>query len=163
MRHSALGVLFMGALALMAGRAAAFDARNPADVLSVITANGASGELKTSDKGDPWIDAKAGKLGFEVDFSGCDAGKTHCDEVLYAMGFDMSSITLEQINGWNRWALLCPAYLTTADHPRAWYGLKPSRNDTAEDVKHQSDVWLACMNNFDKFTDNPDAFLKSVQ
>jgi hypothetical protein len=162
MKHSVLGVLVVGALALTAGRAAAFDARNPADVLSVITANGASGELKTTDKGLPWIDAKAGKLGFEVDFTGCDADRTNCKTVLYALGFNMTSITLDQINGWNRWTVLCPAYLTTENHPRAWFGLRPSHNDSFEDVRAQESAWLTCMSDFDKFTDAPDVFLKSL-
>jgi hypothetical protein len=102
MRHSALGVLVAGALALTAGHAAAFDARSPVNVLSVITDNGASGALKVTDKGMPWIDAKAGKLGFEIDFSDCDSSKAICHTALYALGFNMTSISLEQINGWNR-------------------------------------------------------------
>ena len=163
MRHLALGVLVAGALVATAGSAAAFDARNPSDVLSVITANGASGELKTTDKGAPWIDAKAGKLSFEVDFIGCDDNKINCKTMLYAMGFDMTSVTADQINGWNRWAVLCPAFLTTENHPRTWYALKASPHDTPDDVKHVEDAWLTCMNDFDKFTDGPDAFIKAVQ
>jgi hypothetical protein len=163
MRHSMFGVLIAGALMVMAGRAAAFDARSPVDVLSVINADGASGQLKTTDKGAPWIDAKAGKLGFEVDFIHCDATNTRCGTLLYAMGFNMTSITLDQINGWNRWAVLCPAYLTSETHPRVWYALKPSPDDTPDDVKAQVDAWLSCMSDFDKFTDAPDAFLKALQ
>jgi hypothetical protein len=59
--------------------------------------------------------------------------------------------------------VLCPAYLTTENHPRVWYALKPSPRDTPEDVKNQENAWLTCMSDFDKFTDAPDVFLKSVQ
>ena len=163
MRTLALGMLAALALAAVAPRAAAFDARNPADVLAVIQTDGATGELKVDKGGAPWIDGKAGKLGFEVDFIGCDAQKANCKRALYALAFDMSTITLAQINGWNRWTVLCPAYLTTANHPRVWFGFRPSHNDSAEDVKAQMDVWLGCMSDFDKFTDNPDLFLKSLE
>jgi hypothetical protein len=78
------------------------------------------------------------------------------------MGFDMTSVTLDQINGWNRWTVLCPSYLTTENHPRSWFGVKPSPNDSPTDVKVQLDAWLDCMSDFDKFTDNPDAFLKAL-
>ena len=161
MKQFLIGVLAAAAVLPAAGGAWAFDARDPGDVLSVLTSNGASGTIKTDDKGNPWIDAKAGKLGFEVDFTHCD-GKTNCKTVLYAMGFDMTSVTLEQINGWNRWAVLCPSYLTTENHPRAWFGIKPSPNDSPTDVKTQLNAWLDCMSDFDKFTDNPDAFLKAL-
>ena len=101
----------------------AFDARNPPDVLAVIQGDGAAGAIKIDKNGAPWIDGKVGKLGFEVDFTGCDAHGLNCKRAFYAMAFDMSSITLDQINGWNRSSIVCPAYLTTANHPRVWYGL----------------------------------------
>ncbi|HEX4196411.1 MAG TPA: hypothetical protein VHZ26_03130 [Caulobacteraceae bacterium] len=149
------------AMLLPAGGAWAFDSGDPVSVLSVLTSNGASGEVKVDSKGNPWIDAKAGKLGFEVDFLHCESAKTRCGTVIYAMGFDMTTITLEQLNGWNRWAELCPAYLTSENHPRTWFGVKPSPHDGPQEVKLELNAWLDCMSDFDKFTDNPEAFLKS--
>jgi hypothetical protein len=161
MRRLIVGAATAAAALSTAGGAWAFDASDPGDVLSVLTSNGASGAIKIDAKGNPWIDAKAGKLGFEVDFLNCTA-KSKCKTVLYAMGFDMTSITLEQINGWNRWAELCPAYLTSVNHPRAWFGVKPSPNDRPSDVKVQLNAWLDCMSDFDKFTDDPAAFIKAL-
>ncbi len=160
MRHPLLGILLAGAVLGAAGQAAAFDARDPSDLLSVIIDNGASGTLKTDSHGAPWIDAKAGRLAFEVDFSNCDPAKTHCKAALYRFGFDMTSITLK-LNGWNKWTLLCPAYETADRHPHAWYALQLSPNESAGDIKAIDAAWLDCMNDFDKFTDNPDAFLKA--
>lgn len=144
-----------------AGAAAAFDAHDPGSVLSVINNNGATGDLKTDDKGAPYIDAKAGNLTFSVDFFGCNKAKTACDTLIYTTGWNMTSVTLDQINRWNRWAILCPAYLTDVNHPRAWFGVKPSSNDERSDVKAQDDAWMSCLSDFDKFTDDPEAFLKS--
>jgi hypothetical protein len=145
----------------VAGGAAAFDARTPADVAQVIAANGASAALKADDKGAPYIDAKAGALTFTVDFYSCDATKTHCGVTVYTTGWNLTSVNVDQINRWNRWTLLCPTYLNSAGHPHAWYGIKPSANDTQDDVKAQDDAWLSCLSDFDKFTDNPEAFLKA--
>jgi hypothetical protein len=161
LRQLTLTVLAASAIALTGGRAMAFDARNPPDVLAVIQGDGAAGAIKIDKNGAPWIDGKVGKLGFEVDFTGCDAHGLNCKRAFYAMAFDMSSITLDQINGWNRSSIVCPAYLTTANHPRVWYGLIPSAADTPVSVKGQFDAWLGCMTDFDKFTDGPDAFLKA--
>jgi hypothetical protein len=141
--------------------AAAFDARDPAEVLTVIAANGASGDLKKDDKGMPYIDAKAGTLSFEVDFFDCDQAGGACATAIYATGWDLTSVSLDQINRWNRWTLMCPAYLTTDNHPHAWFAVKPSANDTRADVANQLNTWLDCLSDFDKFTDAPDAFLKA--
>jgi hypothetical protein len=163
MKRLLIGLSAAAAVMLAAGGAHAVNAGDPSDVLSVISSNGASGTLKTDDKGNPWIDAKAGKLGFEVDFFHCNSAKSNCTVVLYAMGFDMTSVTLEQLNGWNRWAELCPVYLTSTKNPRMWFPVKVSPNDTPDDIKAQQNAWLDCMSDFDKFTDDPDAFLKSIQ
>ena len=152
-----------GGLAALAAasEAAAFDARNPADVLTTLSGNGATGTLKKDDKGRPYIEAKAGSLTFEIDFFGCDKSDTGCDSTLYSTGWNMTSVSVEQINRWNRWTLMCPAYLTAENHPHAWYGVRPSGNETSADVIVQLNTWLDCLSDFDKFTDAPEDFLKA--
>jgi hypothetical protein len=162
MRHLRLIGLAVGVLiAAVATSAAAFDARNPTDVLAVLSANGASGDLKKDEKGKPYIDAKAGTLGFEVDFYDCDDKGAVCATTLYTTGWNMSSVTIEQINRWNRWTVLCPAYLNSENHPHAWYALKPSVNEARSDVAVELGGWLDCLSDFDKFTDDPEVFLKA--
>jgi hypothetical protein len=162
MKHLLMIGLSVGAgFAAVATSAAAFDSRNPSDVLSVLSTNGATGELKKDDKGKPYIDAKAGNLGFEVDFYGCNDAGDVCGATLYATGWSLTTVSVDQINRWNRWTMMCPAYLTSAGHPHAWFGVKPSTNDARSDVVVQMNTWLDCLSDFDKFTDAPDDFLKA--
>jgi hypothetical protein len=158
-----LPIIGLAAAALLAGAtsAAAFDARDPGDVLSVLSSNGATGEIKKDDHGNPYISAKAGKLSFEVDFFDCNASGAACGATLYATGWNMTSVNVEQINRWNRWTLMCPAYLTKEGHPHAWFGVRPSSNDARSDVVVQMNTWLDCLSDFDKFTDAPEAFLSA--
>jgi hypothetical protein len=149
------------ALAAAATSAAAFDARDPTDVLSVLSSNGASGDLKKDEKGKPYIDAKAGNLSFEVDFYDCNDHGVACATTIYTTGWNMTSVTVDQVNRWNRWTALCPAYLTSENHPHAWYGLKPSSNEARTDVVTELNAWLDCLSDFDKFTDAPEDFLKA--
>ncbi|MES2721860.1 MAG: YbjN domain-containing protein [Pseudomonadota bacterium] len=150
------------ALLVFATPASAFDARKPADVLAVLQTNGASGELKTDDKGEPWIKGLVGKLIFEVNFLKCDKTKTACDLVVYQLGWDDDDlVNFEQINLWNRNAYLCPAYLNKDNHPYAWYALRPSVNDRREDVVAQQKEWLGCVADFDDFTSGPDTYFKT--
>jgi hypothetical protein len=156
-----IGLSTFAAVSATGSGASAFDSRNPSDVMAVVSTNGATGELKRDDRGKPYIDAKAGSLGFEVDFFGCNDKGADCAATLYATGWNMTTITVDQINRWNRWTLLCPAYLNAAGHPHAWFGVRPSANDARSDVIVQMNTWLDCLSDFDKFTDAPDAFLKA--
>lgn len=148
-------------LTLTATAAQALDARKPADVLTVLSANGASGAMKTDEKGKPYIDAKAGPLSFEIDFLDCNDKGEACATMMFATGWNMTSVSVDQINRWNRWALFCPAYLTTENHPHLWYAAKPSASQTQADVADQINIWLGCLSDFDKFTDAPEPFLKA--
>ena len=67
----------------------------------------------------------------------------------------MTTVSVDQINRWNRWAMFCPAYLTTESHPHLWYAVKPAASQTQADVVDQINIWLGCLSDFDKFTDAP--------
>jgi hypothetical protein len=155
--------LATAAVAFHAAPAAAFSTQDPGDILSVLSSNGASGDLKKDDKGKPYIDAKAGNLSFEIDFSNCNDRNTNCTTTMYSTGWNMTSVNVDQINRWNRWAMFCPAYLSTQNHPRAWYPVKNSPNGSREDAAREVGVWLDCLSDFDKFTDNPETFLKAQE
>lgn len=161
-RNISAAIAAICALLGAATPASAFDARRPADVLAVLQTNGASGELRTDDKGEPWIKGLVGKLVFEVNFLKCDKSRTACDLVVYQLGWDDDDlVSFEQINLWNRNAYLCPAYLDQDNHPYAWYALRPSVNDRREDVVAQQKAWLGCVADFDDFTSGPNADFKT--
>ena len=143
------------------GPALAFDARNPADVLAVLTTNGASGEMTKDAEGPAYISAKAGKLTFDAHFSQCNESRTACGVVVYQIGFSSELVTVDQINRWNHLATLCPAYLTTEKHPHTWMAARTSQNLSRDDVLAQQQDWLTCLDDFDRFTDDPEGFLKS--
>ena len=153
------------ALAVLAGPAwgAGFDARTPADVLGVLTTNGASGEMAHDGDGPAYISAKAGKLAFDAHFSHCNDAHSACEVVVYQIGFNSELVNVDQINRWNQWAVLCPAYLTAEKHPHTWMGARLSASLTRADVAAQQQDWLTCLDDFDRFTDDPEAFLKAHQ
>ncbi len=154
---AALAALFL------AGAASAFDSGRPSDVMSVAQAAGATVVMKADAHGNPWIDTTVGGRHFEIDFYHCNDAKTHCSVVLYAIGFDTTTVTLDQINRWNRWAELCPGFLDTGNTPRAWYPIKPLPGDGPADVAAQFGSWQQCLGDFSRFASNPDTFLSSVE
>ncbi len=162
LRLATAAAMFGATLAAASG-AWAFDARSPDDVLGVLRTNGASGEMMKEDDGKPFISAKAGALSFDVHFYRCNDAKTSCQVVIYQLGFDSELANIGQINRWNAWTFLCPAYLTPENHPHVWFGAVAAASDTRETVAAQQNEWLACLTDFDKFTDDPEGFLKAHQ
>lgn len=76
--------------------AAAFGARSPSNGLAVLSTNGTTGEHKGDDKVKNYIDAKAGALGFEVDFQGCDDAGSACASTLCATSWNLTTVSVDQ-------------------------------------------------------------------
>jgi hypothetical protein len=163
------GIVIGGVLAAMGvgaglpATAADFDARRPKDVLSVVTTNGASGELKAAKDGKPYIDAKAGKIFFDVDFYDCDDAKALCTTQNFYASWTSKDVTVEQMNRWNRWTLWCPGYLDKDGEPNMWSNTPVYAHETREDVVSTVDGWMGCLRDFDAFVANPEDVLKQKE
>lgn len=161
MRFTSLAAGLLAAASL-AGPAAAFSARSPTDVFQVVTTGGASGVWAKNDngKGTDYIKAKTGKVPFDVDFFRCNDARSDCGLTIYQLAF-ASEVTQDQLNGWNKWTTLCPAYHTESGNVRMWMAVLAPQSATRADVAAQVDEWLGCVKNFDAFTDDPGAFLEA--
>ena len=158
----AFGIVGVG-LALAAassGAAHAFDARKAADVAGVVSANGASGQLKTGSDGKTYFDGQAGQLYFNVNFQDCDKDRAQCGTAVFTGSWNAKNVTADQINSWNRWTLFCPAYLDTDGSPNVWYSLAVSEHTDATDVAGAVGTWMGCLKDFDSFVGGPADFLK---
>ena len=158
---------FGAALAALAfatsATAADFDARKPKDVLAVVTSNGASGQLKVGTDGKPYIDAKAGKVFFDVDFYDCDDAKALCTTLNFYGSWTSKAITLDQINRWNRWTLWCPAYLNKDGAPNVWSVAAVTKGLSREDFTGDVDTWMDCLRDFDDFVAHPEEVLRQKE
>jgi hypothetical protein len=145
----------------LAGPAAAFDQRNPADVLSVINASGATATMQKPAGKAPYIEGRSGQLTFETQFYNCNEAKSLCGTVVYTANWDTKDVSLQEINGWNQWVFLCPAYLTSDGQPMLWYGLKAFADDSREQATASFEDWQDCLTQFHDFVGDPQAFLKA--
>ncbi|HEX7761926.1 MAG TPA: hypothetical protein VF459_20630 [Caulobacteraceae bacterium] len=160
-RMIAVGLLaVLGIVGSLPAAAADFDARRPGDVLSVVTTNGASGALKTAKDGKPYIDAKAGKIFFDIDFYDCDDAKALCATQNFYASWTSKDVTVAQMNRWNQWTLWCPGYLDKDGAPNMWSNAPVYARETREDVVGTVDQWLGCLRDFDEFVANPEDVLK---
>lgn len=153
---AALGLVSAAAPAM----AADFDARKPKDVLEVVTTNGASGSLKMGKDGKPYIEAKAGKIFFDVDFYDCDDGKASCTTQNFNAYWTSKDVTVDQMNRWNRWTLWCPGYVDKDGQPNMWMSVSIFPRQTHDDEVDLVNTWLDCLRDFDDFVSSPEEVLK---
>jgi putative sensory transduction regulator len=141
-------------------RADDFDARRAKDIATVVTTNGASGDLKVGDDGKPTIAAQAARIFFDVDFDDCDTAKALCGSVIFSGAWDTGKVTIDQLNRWNRWTLFCPAYLDAKGEPDMWDAIAVSQGTSKDEVANDVERWMGCLQDFDDFVAAPDDFLK---
>ena len=144
-----------------AAHAASFDARRAADISAFVTSHGASGALKKADDGKLYFDGQVGNTFFDVHFQTCDDARTYCKTMLLGASWDSKKLSVDQINGWNRWTLFCPAYLDKDGAPNIWYAIAVTGNTSEDDLTGPISTWMDCLHDFDSFVDGPDDFLKN--
>lgn len=152
----AIGVAAVAAPAM----AADFDARKAKDVLEVVTSNGASGSIKLGKDGKPYIEARAGKMIFAVDFYDCDDAKVSCTTQNFNAFWTSKDVTSDQMNRWNRWTQWCPGYLDKDGQPNIWMTVPVFAKETRDDQVELVDTWFECLRDFDNFVTSPEDALK---
>ena len=161
-RYWMAGLALAGSIVGAAGaaHAASFDARRSADISAFVTSHGASGALKKADDGKIYFDGQVGNIFFDVHFQSCDDARTYCKTMLLGASWDSKKLTVDQVNGWNRWTLFCPAYLDKDNAPNIWYSIAVTSNTNEDDLTTPLSTWMDCLHDFDSFVDGPEDFLK---
>lgn len=151
----------LGTLAV-AQPAAAFSSGSPKDITAVQRAAGVNATLKTDKDGKPYILDALGDVKFSTEFFDCDANKQGCASMIYTASWGNGSdpISLANINAWNRWTVMCPAYKDESGSPNLWYGLRTSPADTAQTVQIQLGEWKSCLADFQEFLSDPDGWAR---
>lgn len=157
-----IGKFVIGGLAALlcataASAAPKFDAGVIADVAKVFKADGLQA---TVTKGEPDYIAAVTPDGvkFITELYQCDGGR--CQLAIYSANWTVPGITLDDINGWNRWTFMCPAYMSADNKPTVFMGVQTAVSDDPQAVELEVKRWMGCMDNFQSFLRDPKAFLK---
>lgn len=152
-----------GALAAWAGaaQAASFDARNPRDVATVLSAGGLKVTVDTSGP-TPFVAGEIDGVRFVGEFYECDAAKSRCNVLAYGASWAMPTVNVQDLNGWNNWTFMCPAYKDRKDGtPHLWYGLGLTGSETPETIRSQFTTWRGCIDDFQQLLADPQGWLKA--
>lgn len=168
-RGLALAALFAAAPALAAetpakpkpaaAKPAAFDARDPAGLISVLGEMGAKAEVVKTEPGEAFVSVTTPGYGFGVQFAGCDANGKACKGLAFSTAAEKKSATLAQINGFNQTSINCRAFQDKAGKAHIAYSTLLSSHDVREEMKIHIGAWQGCVAAFGEFLKDPPGFL----
>jgi hypothetical protein len=145
-----------------AAPAGPFDARNPADLIALLGAMGAHGEVTSRQEDVVALRFSNPAYGFSAQFAGCDAQGRACKALAFGGVSDARTATVAQINGFNQTSINCHAYQDNAGKPHAWYSALVFPSTTREDMVTHIGAWQGCWASFGEFLKNPTAYLAAA-
>jgi hypothetical protein len=139
-----------------------FDARNPANLIALLTSMGAEGAVTT--RQDDVVALKITNPGysFAAQYAGCDGQGRACKALAFTGVSDARTATLAQINSFNQTSINCHAYQDNGGKPHAWYSTLVFPSTTREDMVTHIGAWQGCWTSFGAFLKDPAAYLASA-
>lgn len=142
-----------------AAKAASFDARDPAGLISVLGEMGAKAEVSKAAAEEVFVNVSTPGYGFGVQFAGCDAQGKGCKGLAFSTAAEKKTATLAQINGFNQTSINCRAFQDKAGKSHIAYSALLSAHDTRDEMKTHIGAWQGCVAAFGEFLTDPPGFL----
>ena len=140
---------------------AAFDARDPAAIVALITSMKAQASIVKSEGGEVVLSITTPNGGFGAQMIGCDPSGKACHGLALFTSYEMKGATLQQINDFNRAQFACRGVLAPDGRPGVMYSTLINFRMTQDETKQHFGVWQGCLKSFDAFARDPVAFLSS--
>jgi hypothetical protein len=115
------------------------DATDPEAILNLAKGYG-SAKLGTDSSGDPKITGRIDGTKYGVYFYGCKDGK-NCDDIQFAAAWSGVSVSLEEINEWNRNKRFGRAYLDSDGDPSLLMSVNIDYGVTEENLDDTFNWW----------------------
>ena len=142
-----------------APRPTAFNATDPADIITLFGTMGARATQAKVEDGMVYLDVSAPGTAFGVQMIGCDTLGKACHAMALFTVFDKPGITLVQLNDFNRSQFACRGLLTPDGQPSVMYAALLDPRLTQDQTKAHLGVWQGCLKGFGEFIADPVEFL----
>lgn len=139
--------------------AGAFDARDPAGLVSVLAEMDAKAEIVRTNGDSVFMNVATPAFGFGVQFAGCDAQGKACQAMAFSTAAEKKTATLAQLNSFNQTSINCRTFQDNAGKPHISYSTLLSSHDTRDEVKTHVGAWRGCLTTFGEFLNDPIGFL----
>lgn len=146
-----------------ASKPAAFDARRPADVISLLASMEAKAEVARQADGQVFMNVTTPGGGFGAQMVGCDETFATCRAVALYSAFSRKGVNMIQINDYNRSQLTCRGIMTPSGAPSVMYAVVLNGRMTRDELREHVGVWQGCLTGFGEFIQDPIGFLSRPQ
>ncbi|MEO8115879.1 MAG: hypothetical protein ABI655_15930 [Phenylobacterium sp.] len=142
--------------------AAAFDARDPASLISVLASAGAKGQVARNDADQVFVTVTSVAANFSVQFVECDAQGRACKAALFDNLSDQGAPTYAQLNGFTQTSVMCRAYEDRSGKPHVVYSTLLFADGARQHLLTQLAAWQGCIGEFQRFVKDPAGYLASA-
>jgi hypothetical protein len=148
--------------AAKAAPAPAFDARDPAGLIAVLTGAGANARLGQRVEDMVPVTVTSTAANFSALFAGCNAQGKACQAVVYEFGPVTATPSLQQLNGFNQSSAMCRAFQDKAGRAYVRYSHLLVADVTRDQLITQMVAWQSCIADFAAFAKDPVGYLASA-
>ena len=141
---------------------AAFDARDPAALVGLLSSMDAKASVVSTDNGIVVVDIVTPGGKFGAQFVDCDAKGKACQAVAFSTAFERRGPTLPQINIFNRTQVACRGYLTEDGRSNVMYAAMLTSRLSAAEMKQHLGVWQSCLSTFGRFNRDPAGYMAAA-
>jgi hypothetical protein len=140
----------------------AFDARDPASLIALLTSMDAQAAVTTRSQTDVKLAVTTPGFSFGAQYVGCAANGKGCQALAFSTSSDKQRATLAQINAFNQTSISCRLFMDKGGQPHVVYSTILSATDSREQMRLHLGVWQGCLASFGAFLQDPTGYLASA-
>jgi len=141
---------------------AGFDARDPANLVALLSSMGATAQVADSHDGDVKLSVKTPSFSFGAEYVDCGASGKACQALAFSATSEKSRANLAQLNAFNQTSITCRVFQDQTAKPHVVYSTILTATDTREELRTHLGVWQGCLVSFGAFLADPIAYLASA-
>ena len=166
---ASLAILLAAAPALAATPAAkpasaqsAYDARDPASLIALLSTMGAKAEVVQRSDTDVKLSVTTPAYSFGVQFVDCNITGKGCQGLAFTTSSNERHANLAQLNGFNQTSITCRVFQDQMAKPHVVYATILSARDSQAEMRTHIGVWQGCLASFGAFLTDPNGFLAAA-
>jgi hypothetical protein len=139
-----------------------FDAREPGNLIALLTSLDAKAQVASRDKDGVLLKVTSPVGGFDVQYAGCNQQGRACAGLQFDASAEAKTATLAEINGFNQSSLACRIYQDKAGKPHVVYSSLVFASSSRQDMLTHINAWRGCISDFGGFLKDPPGYLASA-
>ena len=140
----------------------AFDARDPASLITLLASMDAKAEVAQRTATDVKLAITTPSFSFGAQFVDCAASGKGCQGLAFSTASEKQHANLAQLNAFNQTSITCRVFQDQAGKPHVVYSTILTSRVSREDMRIHLGVWQGCLASFGAFLAGPNDYLAAA-